>query len=222
MSEPLLITVPYYPEDPSEYINKYSFPPYTCVNWDDQGFIRELRTLLQPLESMPEVQLPKDRVTVAMHVRTGKGRDQKLWEYFTYSHPMKGPPASYFNDALSILLKMYDVPLYVYIFTDDPDPLELQNLFSQTFANQDIVFDCRQTENRHDRNVLEDFFAMGKFDCLIRTYSNYSFMASKIFPFKVVISPVRFQREPIRVDRILLEVLPLDGVGKHIRTEICL
>lgn len=53
----------------------------------------------------------------------------------------------------------------------------------------------RKTENNHHSNILEDFFAMMQFDCLIRPESNFSIVASKIADFKVVINPIEFKFE---------------------------
>jgi len=54
---------------------------------------------------------------------------------------------------------------------------------------KNITFACRENGNRHDRNVVDDFFALTKFDCLIRSDSNYSLMASKFADYKIQISP---------------------------------
>ena len=49
-------------------------------------------------------------------------------------------------------------------------------------------------KNNHHSNVLEDFFEMARFDCLIRPDSNYSIMAEKIADYKIVISPLSYKK----------------------------
>ena len=52
-----------------------------------------------------------------------------------------------------------------------------------------MIFDCRTTVNNEFVNVLDDFFALLKFDCLIRADSNFSYIASKLGNYTLVISP---------------------------------
>jgi hypothetical protein len=51
------------------------------------------------------------------------------------------------------------------------------------------------TGNRYDKNVLKDFFAMTKFDCLIRPASSFSVIAEIMGDFKVIIQPKKFHWE---------------------------
>lgn len=203
-----LITLAYYPESAYEYErdHAHNYPPYSQVNWDDPIFIQELKRLMTPIVSLKEIQLPKDRITIALHIRTGVGYDgadfPKLW-------PLKWCPLAYYDDALNFLWNMYQKPLYVYIFTDDPNPKNLKKMFSNKFRQHDIVFACRDERNSHNLNVVDDFFALGKFDCLIRNESNFSYMASKLFPYKVMIAPLHFVGDPkksIKIDQILVQV----------------
>ena len=73
-------------------------------------------------------------------------------------------------NALKEILNIFtDKSLYFYIFTDDPNPLDLRNKFYEELIqiNKKIVIECRLSENTHNKNVLEDFFSMIQFDCLI-------------------------------------------------------
>ncbi len=213
----LLITLPYFPECP-EY--DPTFPMANQINWDDPAFIKGLRNLIRPLTAFEGPKLPSDRASVALHIRTGAGFDERK---FQEHWPLKSPPMSYYVDSLKILLDVLKRPLYVYIFTDHNNPIELQKTLAKSFSGSDVQFDCRKEENRHDLNVIEDFFAMGKFSCLIRPDSNFSVVASKLFPYQVVISPLHcFQdtKQNILVDRLLLQVGSSEAVSKPVRTVI--
>jgi hypothetical protein len=217
-TEPLLIMVPFYPESYYDYDIDPAHAMWTQVDWEDANFIRELRTLISPIASMPLLQLPKGRVSVAIHMRTGVNYDGPT---FNSSYPLKGPNEAYYVEALTYLVTALQKPLYVYIFTDDPNPPVLCQRMAQQFGGWDIAFDCRKDVNRQDLNVLEDFFALGQFDCLIRTDSNYGIVASKLFPYKVIISPHHFRRESDNstvIDRFLLHIAPREGLSQPIKT----
>jgi hypothetical protein len=55
-------------------------------------------------------------------------------------------------------------------------------------SDLDVIFDSRK-ESSCKTNILEDFFALTQFDCLIRPDSHFSIAASKIADYKVIISP---------------------------------
>ena len=89
--------------------------------------------------------------------------------------------------------------MYVYLFTDDLHPLEIKKKFENEIDAPNIVFDCRKKNNNPESNVLEDFFALGQFDCLIRPESNFSIAAEKIAEHKVVIYPAHSQKKGDKV-----------------------
>lgn len=144
--------------------------------WDDFGFRKLLQEQIKPKNQVPSLHLPKDRITVALHVRTGRGYDLQL---NIDNMPTKFPSDTfYLNGLKQIADHFHGKPLYVYIFTDDPDPREIKNRLEEEWKDWEVengaVFDCRLIENRHDLHVLEDFFSMMEFDCLIRPDSNFT------------------------------------------------
>ena len=207
-SESALYVIPYFPECMWEHTPEENYY-YLAVDWDDPGFRKELKKMIKPIQDhKPFIKLPKDRISVAVHVRRGGGFDtpdtaKKI--------PLKLPPDSYYIEQIQ---RIYDIfngqPLYVYIFTDEKNPLEIVNNYSSIFADMDIKFDCRTSGNSHRSNVLQDFFEMTRFDCLIRPDSNYSIVASKIANYKVIISPVHAIKtdEMIYVDEIAVTYPP--------------
>lgn len=210
----VLYEVPYYPDSTYLYDGRPQ-SQYTEVNWKDPEFLRRLRHLIAPINVYPIPELPKGRVPVALHYRSGVGYDKRGWKL---TFPLKGPPDKYYNEALEKLYDIVDKPLYVYIFTDDPEPKKVLQKFQETFTQENIVFACREGPNGHDINVLEDLFSFAAFDCLIRPDSNFSFVASLLFPFKIVVSPAHFRKEEDRVviDQFLFEFR--DKVKQPIRT----
>ncbi|MCE5316935.1 MAG: hypothetical protein LLG04_06180 [Parachlamydia sp.] len=212
----ILYEVPYYPDSTYLYDGRPQ-SQYTEVNWKDPEFLRRLRQLFAPVKEYPQLKVPKDRVPVALHYRSGVGYDKRGWQRI---FPLKGPPDKYYSEALATLYNIIDKPLYVFIFTDDPKPMEVQQKFQSHFTRENIVFSCREEPNSYDINVLEDLFSFGAFDCLIRPDSNFSFIASLLFPFKIIVSPAHHRQEGMKVviDQILFEFASKDKVKQPIRT----
>ena len=94
-----------------------------------------------------------------------------------------------------------DQPLYVFLFTDYPNPEELKRSFEEQINAPNIQFACRK-DNKVD--LMEDFFGLTQFDCLIRADSNFSIAAEKISDYKVVIYPLNpcKKGQQIEVDRV--------------------
>ncbi len=66
-----------------------------------------------------------------------------------------------------------------------------------------IEFDFRKTGNRHDANVLEDFFSLFLFDILIRPDSNFSLVPSLLHDYAILVTPGHFtttSKNTIEVD----------------------
>ena len=61
--------------------------------------------------------------------------------------------------------------------------------FKNILNNPRITFGYRENDNCHNANVLEDFFSMMEFDCLIRPGSHYSRFVQRLGKNKVVIYP---------------------------------
>lgn len=178
--------------------------------YNDNDFLHELRKDITPHEDLILTELPGDKISVAVHIRMGKGFDAPLLsrQLYDVNHlvtddkmpkkknfadrawPLKFPPTQYYIDqikALSTLLN--DAELYVYIFTDSPEPVRLMLNIERLVNKSNITFDCRRENNIHNHNVLEDMFSMARFDCLIRSGSNYPQVSQLIGDHKIVIYP---------------------------------
>ncbi len=179
----------------------------------DEEFCADLRRVIQPRGPIETLNLPKDMVTVAVHVRKGGGFDTPLFSvqlygdekkdfdischceigrmnYIDCAYPLKFPPDLFYVTQIKRVSNLYhNVPMYVHIFTDDSYPEKLVERYKSMIDSPNITFGCRQSGNCHDKNVLEDLFSMAQFDCLIRSGSNFPQIAQLIGNHKVVIYP---------------------------------
>ncbi len=172
----------------------------------DKYFVTELQNMIQPIDPLPQISLPQDKVTVAVHVRKGGGFDRPLCSIQYYSNsskfpadkqwPIKFPPEQYYVDQIKRITTLFDdVPLFMYIFTDDPNPLGLVNRIKEAVNKENITFSCRQSGNAHNGHVIEDFYNMSRFDCLIRPGSHFGISAQLLGNHKVIIYPKHWKWE---------------------------
>ena len=82
--ESVLFNIPYFPETLSEH-QCPGMHYYFAVDWDDPGFKYELKRLIKPtVHTNPFLELPKHRISVAVHVREGGNSDpeHETWRSF--------------------------------------------------------------------------------------------------------------------------------------------
>jgi hypothetical protein len=144
--------------------------------WENEEFKKLLKQLVQPKNEIILPSLPKDAITVAIHIRTGIGYD---WQLNIDNMPTKFPPDSFYLNGLKYISQHFSKQqLHVHIFTDDPQPVVIRDRLQSQLPNWDInnviKMECRLGQNQHDQNVLLDFFTMTQFDCLIRPDSYFS------------------------------------------------
>lgn len=192
----------------------YDFSYYAhAADWSDwdQGyfplkvdpiFLTKARELIKPKYPLQLIPLPQDRITVAVHIRRGGGYDTPLLaaeeiptkpvnkrNYVDYAFPLIFLPDQFYIEQIRNISELYnDQPMYIYIFTDDKNPERFIDLFKKTYAKPNIVFDYRKG-NYHNKNVLEDFFSIQQFDCLIRSDSTFAKSTQILGNFEVVIYP---------------------------------
>ena len=192
----VLYIVPYFPESDWEQKNTKSFTngkwPYIQVDWNNTLFIEQLRLLIKPTNPIPQLQLPSNRTTVALHMRKGGTHDSKD---VLAAFPLKFLTEEFYAEQLKKIYSLLgEKPLYVYLFTDDLKPARLAHNLQQRCKGLNIIFDYNRGENSDKVHVIEDFFALGQFDCLIRSESNYSFIMGKIVDYKIEIYPTGFSK----------------------------
>lgn len=161
---------------------------YVHVDWKDEHFRKMMIELIAPKRPLTLTIPPTGIITVAIHYRCGG--DFAIDRRFVQKGGLRFPNMGYYIQQLARLHEMVGhQPMYVYIFTDHSNPIEVYSTFHNYFAGSNIEFDYRKENNRYDANVLEDLFSLTKFDCLIRPCSHYSMIASHIGDFKIELYP---------------------------------
>ncbi len=159
------------------------------IDWSDQNFLEEIKKNIAPINELEKVIIPEDCISVAAHVRNG-GSFAADTAQEKERCPLRFVPEEFFIDQIQRITEMFpEGNIYVYIFTDHAKPKKLMKKFKNALNNPRITFDCRIEGNSHKDNVLEDFFSMMDFDCLIRPGSHYSRFVQRLGNNKVVIFP---------------------------------
>lgn len=200
-------------------------------------FAQELKKMLQPVISMPLLDLPSDKITVAVHVRKGSGHDKPLASIQQYSNyeqlvsyekelrlghfsdkvpiwATKFPPEQYYIDQIKKLSSLLnDAPLFVYIFTDAKNPNDLIKKLEQIINKPNITFAYRENNTFNYQNqIIEDYYNMAQFDCLIRSSSRFSLAAQLLGNHKIIIYP--------KHARWIGNKLVVDKIGIIVRTNL--
>ncbi len=192
-------------------------------------FGKELRKMLQPAIQVKNLDLPADKITVAIHIRKGSGPDKPLASVQQYVsndysvtyekqslgkryffidkvYPTKFPPEQYYIDQikkLSFLLN--DTPLFVYIFTDAKDPINLVKRFEKIINKPNITFACNESNVfNYQYHFIDDYYNMAQFDCLIRSSSHFGLAAQMLGNHKIIIHPQHAQwiNDKIVIDKV--------------------
>jgi len=213
----ILYVIPYFPEsleehritefDPVAGAIKSKQYPFFAVDWEDKTFKKRLQDIFAPRFPLTLVTPPEGHLSIAVQVRRNSGGfDLPLIQgrteydpqaiYVDRVFPLKHPPHDYYIQQIKTLLNLFpDKPVYIFLFTDDPDPKSIADMYFESINNGRVIIDYRRTENNHYSNVLEDFFSMVGFDCLIRPDSNLSIALSKLGNFKALIVPITHRWE---------------------------
>ncbi|MFA5075490.1 MAG: hypothetical protein WC436_05315 [Candidatus Babeliales bacterium] len=198
-------------------------------------FAKNLKNMLQPKDKIKKLTLPKDKITVAVHIRKGGGFDPELKskQYYDTSKynieykeidlmgvseknknnfklilknntnvdakiltekkfsdqkwPEKFPPEQYYIEQIQKLSSIFNhQPIYVHIFTDDKNPKILKKQIKKAVNLSNIEFNY----NKHNTNILQDYFAMTQFDCLIRSTSGFAYLAQMLGNHQVIMYPI--------------------------------
>ncbi len=185
----MLYVCPYFPEEEIECRKGrfFSFP----VDWKEEGFRKIAREMIAPKEPLSLIIPPTGVISIAMHVREGGGFDRDLENQM----PLKAPPKEFYIAGLRYMVTSFPGrSFYCYIFTDAKNPAALAEDFQKALPQEiQIEFAYRQEENRHDANVLEDFFSLFHFDLLIRPQSNFSIVPSLLHDYAIVYSPKNYR-----------------------------
>ena len=195
----ILYTVPYFAETRFDSVNNGWM--HFDIDWDYEEFMKMLRSEINPIKPLPSIELPKDRITVAVHVRRGSGPDRSMYDpnnpkdtkYFVENYPLRFPHDSFFIKEIRRLSELLEnQPMYVHIFTDDKHADKLIKKYKRKVNKPNIVYNTRPNQLDHSDYVLQDFFDMMSFDCIIRPESHYSQISSRLSRAKIIIRPEEY------------------------------
>src|SRR5579872_6078872 len=162
------------------------------INWNDMDFIAQLREMIAPRYDIQKVVIPEGYLSVAVHVRKGGAfvadtvQEQERC-------PLRFVSDEFYIEQIDRITQMFpDQQLYVYLFTDYKNPNKLAKKFSEALSNDNILFDYQKEENGPQLNVLEDFFSMMQFDCLIRPGSHFSRFVERLGNAQLSIYPYSY------------------------------
>lgn len=163
--------------------NFYSVTPDLYeYRYVDRRWETEIRKSLAPRYLKNNIRL-ENETTIALHVRKGGGFDQPLStdagkkfitkKFADQIWPTKFPPDEYYIEALEKVTHLVDAQqsIRVHLFTDDPQPGRLAQKYQNAVNDPRVEFIYRKTDNAHNKNVVEDYFAMAQCDYLIRSSS---------------------------------------------------
>ena len=183
-------------------INKNDNTLYVCrwktiiyPNWSDMHFMQQLKTAIAPRQKLETISIPDNCISIAVHVRTG-GNFAEDNQMLKETHPLRFTPEKILIAQVKRLIKMLnnEKNIYLHIFTDHPQPQKLIKKFKKQLNNPRITFGYREENNDHDMNVLEDFFSMMEFDCLVRPQSHFSLFAQRLGKSTIAIFPASVQK----------------------------
>jgi hypothetical protein len=202
---PTLFILDYFPAELGEWDLDPTRSVAFDIPWKDPRFNKYLQRSLSPRIVIPDFRQP-GRLNVATHVRVFSGADTPQTPF--YGFPLKNPTSDYHKRQIKRVFEWnLSRPMHVFLFSDIAQPLNLLEEFRQAFRDYDITFDIQVLERPDVNNVVQDFFAMQKFDVLIATQSNFSMMAARLGSFDMIIYPVHAQGrypQPSRIDRVQL------------------
>ena len=165
------------------------------IDWFDITFIEELKKNIYPRQQLEKISIPENCISIAIHVRSGGGFVVDT-EQEKERCPLRFVPDEFYIAQVARLADIFpEQNLYVHIFTDHQEPVSLKKKFKKALNNPRITFGYREQGNYHNANVLEDFFSMMDFDCLIRPGSHYSRFVQRLGKNKVVIYPESFKKD---------------------------
>lgn len=162
------------------------FDKYHEADWDDPYFKTEIKAILETNRNLSPLNLPKDKTCVALHVRKGPNDS----EHNKQSFPTKYPPDSFYIESIKKVSNYYSgKPLYIQLFTDDPNPQAIADSYKAQLGDLNVTFEFRKENNTAEVHILEDWFNMSQFEVLVRPDSSFSYTAAILGNHKLIVFP---------------------------------
>lgn len=188
--------------------------------YEHYDFKLELQKMLQPICKIRLIDLPTDRITIAIHARKGSGGDGYVsckqiyddnhyeiehqiseligyleptstysYSRLDYMYPDKFLPDQYYIRQIIKISELFnDAPIYVHIFTDARSPRRVIHAYKCKIKKNNIVFGCTSREYKGNY-VIDDYYNMSRFDCLIRSNSFFPQAAQLLGNHALVVYP---------------------------------
>lgn len=172
-------------------------------------FGKQLKNMLTPINPPAPPSFPSDHISVAVHIRKGKGHGydfpiistqiydiNNLSDKITHRGfvaadsvwPLRFVPEQFYIDQIKKLSNLLNHPeLFIQIFTDDPLPQQLVQRIQSHCKLDNLHISLGNI--RGDTGIIEDIYAMSHFDCLIRPSSHFSGVAQFLGNHKLIIRP---------------------------------
>lgn len=179
--------------------NFYSITPDLYeYRYIDKRWETEIRKAIAPIQNKTNLE---NEATIALHVRKGGGFDKPLStdgpntpinkKYSDQIWPTKFPPDEYYIQALEKITHLIDAQqsIHVHLFTDDPQPAQLAQKYQNALSDPRVEFMYRATDNAHNKNVVEDYYAMAQCDYLIRSSSLLAKASQLLGNHKMILHP---------------------------------
>lgn len=196
--------LPYFSDFLSEYPVFKEFPS-VFVDWNDAQLKEYMRYAVTPICELPLI-YPEDpsKINVAIHLRYGSGQDD---EATINRHPLKFPPIDFYaNQVLKIYEHYGSQPLEVFLFTDAKEPKRVAAQLLNSLKNIDVEIRYKEIVKQEPIEILQDFFSLQNFDCLIRPESSFSYLASLIKDYEISVAPFIYQKVKGKVKITAVEV----------------
>lgn len=175
--------------------------------------LEKFKKLVSPVKNITFPELPDDIIKVAVHVRKGSGNDLKALSFCKFGWPSKFPPDSFYIDQINNISRLLNnVPLYIYIFTDNAEPELIAKKYKKILNKSNITFGYPKNKKDYESSLINDFFFMTKFDCLIRPTSLFSMAAEKLANFKIVIQPseMKLIKNKQVINKVSIDIKSID------------
>lgn len=134
--------------------------------------------------------------------------------YADYIWAIKFPPDQYYIEQIKTAISLTKLKaLTIKLFTDDPHPQDIVKRYQNALKDVpvSITFDYRKSENNHDKNVIEDLFALAECDGLISASSSFAFTAMILGNHSIMIHPEHAITLPDKVLIDKVKVIKVDN-----------
>lgn len=140
------------------------------VEWKNPEFVRRLREYFALKREVKTVTLPKGKVSIALHIRNGGTFDKEKQKE---ALARKFTSIPFVVESVKKLLAYYkNKPLYIHVFTDDVNPKMVLAEVRKQISDKRIQWGVLENPD-----MFSDLVSMTKFDALVTSSSNYSFVA---------------------------------------------